>query len=100
MSAESLTLAAGALLSLAFSYIPGLADAYAGLDGVQKRLVMLALLVLVAVASFGLSCLGWGSALGISLACDQAGALGLLRTLLLALIANQSTYLISPQRRS
>lgn len=115
MTTETLTLLAGSLLSLGFSYIPGLSGWYnrlgeggeAGSDGgadrqrsdggTSKRLVMLALLVLVAAGAFGLACSGWGTTLGLALTCDQPGAAGLVRALALALIANQSTYAISPR---
>ncbi len=56
-----------------------------------------ALLVLASLAVFGLSCAGWGSDLGVVVACDQAGALGLVKILGIAMIANQATYLISPK---
>jgi hypothetical protein len=108
MTTEMLTLTAGALLSLCFSYIPGLAGWYARLGetpegddgGTRKRLVMLGALALAAAGSFGLACLGWGPALGLDLTCDQGGGLGLLRALVLALVANQATYKISPRLMS
>jgi hypothetical protein len=56
---------------------------------------MLVLLVLSAAGAFGLSC--WGIFdLGIS--CDQAGALGLVRSLVAATVANQATFLLSPRK--
>ena len=109
MTAETLTMFTSVLLSLGFSYIPGLSFWYARLGeaggdggsqsdgGTLKRLVMLALLVLTAGGVFGLACSGWGAGLGIALACDQAGAAGLARALVLAVIANQATYKISPR---
>ena len=48
MTAEELASIAGIVLSLLFSYIPGLKDAYDGLDGDYKRLVMGLSLVVVA----------------------------------------------------
>jgi hypothetical protein len=105
LNEETLAMAAGALLSLAFSYIPGLGERYAALTPVAKRLVMLGLLVLVACGAFGLTCLEWGVYFGLggagsSLACDAPGAAGLLRVLILAVLANQAAYLISPNVRS
>ena len=47
MNPEVLSAAAGVLLSLAFSYLPGLNGWFSSLDGTHKRLVMLAALVLV-----------------------------------------------------
>ena len=45
--------AAGTLLSLAFSFIPGLRQAYDALNDQLKALVMLALNIVVIVAAFG-----------------------------------------------
>jgi hypothetical protein len=58
MSAELLFAVAGALISLLCSYVPGLSEWYAALDGTRKRLGMLAALCAVAAAILGLSCLG------------------------------------------
>jgi hypothetical protein len=58
---------------------------------------MLALLLISAAGAFGLACSGWGAAAGLQLACDRSGAVGLLRALVLAVIANQSAFLISPK---
>ena len=58
MSPETLASLAAILLSLAFSYVPGLSSHYDTLDGTRKRLVMLAGLVLVSLASVGLVCTG------------------------------------------
>lgn len=94
MSADQLAAIAGVVLSLAFSYIPGLSDWYGALESVYKRLLMAGLLVVVACAVFGLSCGG----LVAYVTCDKAGALGLVNALVAALVANQSTYLLSPQK--
>jgi hypothetical protein len=99
MSADTLSMIAGAILSLACSYLPGLYEQFERLTPVGKRLVMLCLLVLVATGSYGLACAGWGAGLGLELACDQAGALGLARALILAIVANQGAFLLSPKFR-
>jgi hypothetical protein len=96
ISAEELCMAAGVLLSLAFSYVPGLNERFALLSATHKRLVMLALLVLLAAGVFALSCLQAPLNLA-SVSCDQGGAWGLLRVLVLAVIANQSAYALSPR---
>lgn len=102
MSAEILAAIAGSLLSLLFSYVPGLSEWYASLgvaqndQGTRKRLVMLGMLTLVAAGSFGLSCAGWGAGFGLELSCDQKGVIGLLQALLLAIMANQSTHRLTP----
>ena len=99
MSPEVLSAAAGVLLSLAFSYVPGLSGWFASLEGTHKRLVMLAALVLVSAGVFALSCTSSTSALlEQPPACTQNGLLGLLQSLLLALVANQAAYQISPRR--
>ena len=96
MSAESLSLITGTVLSLIFSYIPGARGWYMQYNGQAKRLIMLGLISLSASVVFGLSCLGWGSEFGIALGCDQAGFFGLVRQVVLAVIANQGIYAISP----
>jgi hypothetical protein len=93
MTAEQLSMIAGVVLSLAFSYIPGLKDWYASLEGTRKRLVMLGVLLISALAVFGLSC----ARLWIVVSCDQAGAIQLVTNFVAALISNQATFLISPQ---
>lgn len=98
MSAEQLTVIAGAILSLAFSYVPGLKSKYEPLGDEMKRLVMLGLLVLVVAGVFGLACSRFGSYLGLAIACDEPGMVGLAWSLVLAIMANQSTYLITPRR--
>lgn len=96
MSVETLTTIAGAILSLAFSYLPGLNRWYETLDGTAKRLFMLAVLTVTAFALYALACTPYGELLQISLACDAAGAISLLRLLLSALIANQAVYSLTP----
>jgi hypothetical protein len=98
MTPEQLAAIAAALLSLTAAHFPGFSSWYQALDGVQKRLLMLGLLAASALASYGLACAGWGEALGVSLACDQTGALGLVRAFLAALVANQATYAIAARR--
>ena len=99
MTAEMLTLIAGVLLTLGFSYIPGLRTWYAGKSDEVKQVIMLVLLVVVAGVSFGLACLGWGASLGIVLACTVDGGLGLVMQIVLAIMANQGVYKLSPQRK-
>ena len=94
MTAGQLAAIAGVILSLLFSYVPRLSDWYAGLDGTHKRLVMLTLLVIAAGGVLGLSC---GNVV-VAVTCDKAGILGLVQALIAAIIANQSTFLISPQK--
>ena len=97
MTIDLLALIAGALLSLAFSYIPGLKDKFGQFPPETKRLVMAGLLFGVALALFGLACANWLEALwpGMGVACTQAGALELVRIFALAAISNQSTFQLS-----
>ncbi len=97
MSVESLALIAGGLLSLLFSYIPGLNAGFAGLGSEVKRLIMAGLLFLVAAVIYGLSCAGVGGSFGVSVPCTQEGLLGLVNVFVLAVIANQSAFSITPK---
>lgn len=99
MSSETLSMIAGTILSLIFSYVPGARQWFDPLHATHKRLIMLGLLTISAGAVYGVGCLGWGDAWGITIACDQKGALALFESLILAIIANQSIYAISPQAR-
>jgi hypothetical protein len=93
MTPELLVSIAGIILSLAFSYVPGLDVKFAALEGVHKRLVMLGLIVAAAAGAFGLSCAGLMDAS----TCNQDGAWGLVQLVIFAAIANQTTYSFSPE---
>lgn len=94
MTSEQLAAIAGIILSLAFSYVPGLSDKYATLNSIQKSLVMAALLLAVSIGVFAGSCGGiWNT-----VACTKQGALGLVYVFIAALIANQSVYMLSPRK--
>ncbi len=82
--------AAGALLSVVFSYLPGLSTWYAALPSGTKRLVMLLALLVVSAALFVLSCSGIESPL--SVVCSKAGAVQLALTFAFAAYANQTAY--------
>lgn len=90
---ETLLIIAGAALSLVFSYVPGVAPKFNTLDGTWKRLVMLGLLAAITGIVYGLACANIVS--GVS--CTQAGFTDLVKTFIMALIANQATDRISPQ---
>ncbi len=96
-TAEVLALVVGMVLSLAFSYVPGLNTKYAGLGAEVKRLIMLGMLFLVAAVIYAGTCGGWFDS-GIS--CDRTGLMHLVTIFITAMIANQSTYLVTPQARS
>jgi len=93
LTSDMLVIFAGAVLSLLFSYVPGLSTWFAGMDGTFKRLAMLLLLAITAGAIYGLGCAG---VLSSGISCDQAGLTKLIYMFILAVIANQSTFSISP----
>lgn len=96
MTADSLALYSGVVLSLVFSYVPGLSTKYAELSETTKRLIMLGMLALVSVAVVGLACAGFGEDLGIYITCDKDGFVGVIKAFIMAMIANQSTFKLSP----
>ena len=64
MSAETLAMVAGIILTLTFSYVPGLNRQYATLSPEFKRLIMLGLLILVSAGAIGVACTGLVKCLG------------------------------------
>ncbi len=100
MSAQDLSVYAGILLSFFFSYAPKISDWYNALDATYKRLIMAGALLLVVGGVMGLACGGLGADLGISVTCDKAGIIGMIKAFIAALIANQGAYLISPKKNA
>lgn len=95
LSPELLAGIAGAILSLALSYIPGLNSWYAGLAEDVKKFFMLVLLAVAAVGVLAVSC---APLLGmVFVECTTGGAMQVLAAFIAALIANQSIHRISPQ---
>lgn len=99
MTAPLLSGIAGVILSLLFSYIPKLNTRFAAKTEEEKKLWMLGLLILVAAAAFGLSCTRYGAMIGIPIQCTDAGAIEMIKILAAAVIANQTTFSITPQTR-
>jgi len=109
MTATVLSAVAGVILSLLFSYWPGLRDRFKSLgdqedganDGTQKRLVMLGLLLVTTLFALGLSCTSFGvdllARLNLTLTCDRVGIIDSIVAYGAAAIANQSAYQISPR---
>jgi len=97
MSAEILAGAAGVILSLLFSYIPGLNANFARLPAELKRGVMLLLVTLTGLAAFGLACSGLAAELGYTLACTRADAVHIGLAIVCAAIGNQAAYGLSPR---
>lgn len=92
MNADELSMIAGTILSLVFSYIPGLNQKFGELATEYKRLIMLILVVIVAGVVYGLACAGVAGDFGLSIVCDRAGLVGLARAIIYAAVANQATY--------
>lgn len=93
MTSEMIVGIAGVVLSLLFSYIPGLRVWYAGLASEKKQLLMLGILVVVTGGIFGLSC---GNYIPNGVSCDRDGAVKLIWMLVLAVTSNQAAYMITP----
>lgn len=91
MSVELLSGVSGVVLSLSFTYLPGLKAWFDQLTSQGKSLVMLALLGIVAGSIFGLSC---ANVLGY-VTCDNEGAYKALTIFINALVANQGAYLVT-----
>lgn len=92
MSAENLGLFAGVVLSLSFSYVPGLNVWFQGLEKQNKQALMGGLLVVVALAIFLLQC---GGIYEFGVICSKDGGVQFLHVLVSALVANQSIYLLT-----
>jgi len=104
MDAEYVAMIAGIVLSLAFSYVPGLRNQFDGLDekygtetgGNYKRLIMLVVLFLTSAGLLGLSCIGRYD----GVACDVDGIWQALSVFVQAAIANQAAFMVSPKVRT
>ena len=89
-SPEWLTLAVGALLSLATMYMPGYSSWFGSLDPVHKRLVMACASLILSVAVLAGGCLGVVS--GVE--CGPPGVMELIIVLASVLGGSQTTYMI------
>ena len=96
MTAALLSSIAGVVVSLLFSYIPGLDIWYGGLAETVKKLLMLAVLVVVSGVLFGLNCAGLFVRYIPAVSCDQAGIEQFIVILVAAAVANQTAYKLSP----
>lgn len=98
-NADLLAMISGILLAVLFEYLPGLRQWYdAKKDDVQRGIMLLALMA-VSLVIYALSCSGWLEMIwpGLSVTCDEKGVALLIRTFVLALVANQPTYLVLPR---
>lgn len=93
MNAELLAGIGGVVFSLLFSYFPGLSKWYGPLLPDKKRLIMLGVLVASALGIFGLACVEIYNLVS----CNAVGAWALVEYFVLAAIANQAAYQLSPK---
>ena len=89
MTPEFISSIAGILLSLVFSFAPGVAAWYEPLAREKKQLIMLGALALVTAASVGLACAGWFNS---PATCDKLGVEQAITAFILAAMANQAAY--------
>lgn len=94
-TSESLALIVGTVVSLVFSYFPGLNTWYAAKEEPVKKLIMIGLMVVVSGAIFGLGCANILNMDGFI--CAKDSVLQFVSILIASVIANQGTYKISPQ---
>ena len=92
MTVEELTMYAGSVLSLLFAYAPGIKGWYDARTPQEKALTMLFALLVVTGAAFGLTC---GGFVAVGVVCTKLGLTELVKVFVMALIANQSMYLIA-----
>ena len=98
MTGSTLAALAASLLSLLFSYVPGFKTWYSPKDPYLKRLIMLALVIVVAMGAFSFACAGLADDFSVKVSCDAFGAWGLVRAVIAAVAANQAVFLISPRK--
>jgi len=98
MTGSTLAALAASLLSLLFSYVPGFKTWYSPKDPYLKRLIMLALVIVVAMGAFSFACAGLADDFSVNVSCDAFGAWGLVRAVIAAVAANQAVFLISPRK--
>lgn len=94
MNAEQLAMVSGVVLSLGFSYIPGLKGWFDKFEGDQKRLGMLIVLLLTSLGIFGLACSG---RFDLGVACTVDGAIDLVEIFIFAAVTNQAAFLLTPE---
>jgi hypothetical protein len=97
MTMEWLSMVAGAVVSVALGYLPGLAGWYGGRSGQEKALINLALVAVIAGSAMAVSCAGlgaeWLALTGVTgPICNQQGAWTLVRMVLAGLMGNTGAY--------
>jgi hypothetical protein len=99
MNADTLSAAAGVLLSLVLSYTPGLAPRFDALAPTQKRLALLACLIAVTAASLGIACAPQLRAVwpGLPFECSASSLGSFASAFLAALVSSQAAYTLTPR---
>jgi hypothetical protein len=92
---ELIAAVVGAVLSLAFSYFPVLRIKYAALPAESKSGIMIGMNVL---AVLGMCFLDYFEVFDFGLLFDKGGIARIIMTFIAAMVANQTTYLASPQK--
>lgn len=97
MNPELLSGGAGLGLSLIFSYVPGLKEAYAKLGSTAKSLIMAAMVIVAAIISAAWSCSSPDSKEALKACLADGGWRTYAQSILSALVANQSVHRITPK---
>lgn len=92
MTSDQIASIAGIVLSLAFSYAPGLSTWFDTQDGTRKRLITGVVIIAVGIGAFVANCVQIGGVV-----CDQKSVSSFLTATIAALVANQAMYLVSPK---
>jgi len=81
----------GVVIQLVFKFMPVVKQWYE--KQVNKGPIMLAVVAVVSVIYFGLSCTSLGAEFGVTVSCTQAGVVALAKAIFLIASGNQLTYL-------
>ncbi len=95
MTPEILAAFVGIVLSLAFSYIPGLRAWFDLRTGDEKRMIMGGVIIVASLILFGVACAGFATDFGLMLACTRPDAVRLFSITIMMLIGNQSAFTAS-----
>ena len=87
--------AVGALISLAFLWIPGLNTWFDDQAPGYKALAQVGLGAVVAAIMYGLACYGVAGDFDIPVTCDQAGFIVLIKAFGSFILGNQSAFLLT-----
>ena len=91
LSPENLAAVAGIVLSLVFSYVPGLSTKFSALDPVRKRLTFMGLLLLTAIGFVAYECRAL-------VECYTANGEKAVTAFVFALMASQGAYQLTPKK--